>query len=71
MSAFDGVSEQVTITLPIKITVECETEITITAKGSDDLTNLADDYINENYDDLATEALSQIHKSELKDWEVK
>lgn len=67
MSALDGVSENQTYAVPVKFTVEYETTVTVTANDSDDISDKVDDYINEHYDDMASEVISSTGKSELKE----
>lgn len=71
MSALDGVSEWGTYKVPVKLTIEYETEITITANNYDDVLEKADDYISEYYDDMASEVMAMTGKSTLKNWEEK
>lgn len=71
MSALDGVSEWGTYKVPVKLTVEYETEITITANNYDDVLEKADDYISEYYDDMASNVMAMTGKSELRKWEEK
>lgn len=67
MSALDGVSEWGTYQVPVKFTVEYETTVTVTANDSDDITEKVDEYINEYYDDMASEVVAMTGKSELKE----
>ncbi|XVL42666.1 hypothetical protein ABLW00_07970 [Staphylococcus equorum] len=68
MSALDGVSEWGTYKVPVKLTVEYETEVTVTANNYDDVLEKADEYISEYYDDMASEVMAMTGKSELKKW---
>lgn len=67
MSALDNVSEWGTYQVPVKFTVEYETTVTVTANGSDDISEKVDGYINEYYDDMASEVVAMTGKSELKE----
>lgn len=67
MSALDGVSEWGTYQVPVKFTVEYETTVTVTANDSDDISEKVDNYINEYYDDMASEVVAMTGKSELKE----
>lgn len=67
MSALDGVSEWGTYQVPVKFTVEYETTATVTANDSDDISEKVDNYINEYYDDMASEVVAMTGKSELKE----
>lgn len=69
MSVLDNVSEWGEYKVPVKLTIEYDTEITITANSSDDIAEKADEYINEYYDDMASNVVSMTGKSNLKDWE--
>lgn len=69
MSVLDNVSEWGEYKVPVKLTIEYDTEITITANSSDDIAEKADEYINEYYDDMASDVVSMTGKSNLKDWE--
>lgn len=67
MSALDNVSEWGTYQVPVKFTVEYETTVTVTANDSGDISEKVDEYINEYYDDMASEAVAMTGKSELKE----
>lgn len=67
MSALDGVSEWGTYQVPVKFTVEYETTVTVTANDSDDISEKLDEYVNEYYDDLASEVVAMTGKSEIKE----
>ena len=67
MSALDNVSEWGTYQVPVKFTVEYETTVTVTANDSDDIAEKVDEYINEYYDDIASEVVAMTGKSELKE----
>lgn len=67
MAALDNVSEWGTYQVPVKFTVEYETTVTVTANSSDDISEKVDDYINEYYDDIASEVVAMTGKSELKE----
>ncbi|MFZ7648315.1 hypothetical protein ACO1B2_06005 [Staphylococcus saprophyticus] len=69
MSALDGVSEWGTYKVPVKLTIEYETEVTVTANNYDDVLEKADEYISEYYDDMASDVMAMTGKSELKKWE--
>lgn len=69
MGALDGVSEWGTYKVPVKLTVEYETEVTVTANNYDDVLEKADEYISEYYDDMASEVRAMTGKSELRKWE--
>ncbi|MBF7019645.1 hypothetical protein ISO99_06930 [Staphylococcus sp. 18_1_E_LY] len=69
MGALDNVSEWGEYKVPVKLTIEYETEITVTANNSDDIADKADEYISEYYDDMASEVMAMTGKSRLKDWE--
>ncbi|MDW4523718.1 hypothetical protein QI034_07570 [Staphylococcus saprophyticus] len=60
-------SEWGTYQVPVKFTVEYETTVTVTANSSDDISEKVDDYINEYYDDIASEVVAMTGKSELKE----
>lgn len=67
MSALDNVSEWGTYQVPVKFTVEYETTVTVTANDSGDISEKVDEYINEYYDDMASEVVAMTGKSELKE----
>lgn len=67
MSALDNVSEWGTYQVPVKFTVEYETTVTVTANDSGDISDKVDEYINEYYDDMASEVVAMTGKSELKE----
>lgn len=67
MSALDNVSEWGTYQVPVKFTVEYETTVTVTANSSDDIPEKVDDYINEYYDDIASDVMAMTGKSKLKE----
>lgn len=69
MSALDGVSEWGTYKVPVKLTIEYDAEVTLTANNWDDVSEKADEYISEYYDDMASEVMAMTGKSELKRWE--
>lgn len=69
MSALNGVSEWGTYKVPVNLTVEYDAEITVTANNWDDVSEKADEYISEYYDDMASEVMAMTGKSELKRWE--
>lgn len=69
MSALDGVSEWGTYKVPVKLTIEYDAEVTVTANNYDDVLEKADEYISEYYDDMASEVMAMTGKSELKKWE--
>ena len=71
MSALDGISEKQTYAVPVKFTVEFESEVLITATSTEDITSKTDDYIERNFDDMAAEVLAQSRKATLKNWEDK
>lgn len=71
MSALDGVSEWGTYKVPVKLTVEYETTVTVTANNWDDVSEKIDEYIGEYYDDMASEVMAMTGKSELRKWEEK
>lgn len=71
MSALDGISEKQTYAVPVKFTVEFESEVLITATSTEDITNKTDDYIESNFDDMAADVLAQSRKATLKNWEDK
>lgn len=67
MGALDNVSEWGTYQVPVKFTVEYETTVTVTANDSGDISEKVDEYINEYYDDTASEVVAMTGKSELKE----
>lgn len=67
MSALDNVSEWGTYQVPVKFTVEYETTVTVTANDSGDISDKVDEYINEYYDDMASDVVAMTGKSELKE----
>ncbi|MEB6060824.1 hypothetical protein MXL22_06910 [Staphylococcus pseudoxylosus] len=69
MSALDGVSEWGTYKVPVKLTIEYDAEVTVTANNYDDVLEKVDEYISEYYDDMASEVMAMTGKSELKKWE--
>lgn len=69
MGALDNVSEWGTYKVPVKLTIEYDAEVTVTANNWDDVSEKADEYINEYYDDMASEVMAMTGKSELKRWE--
>ncbi|MFQ3903732.1 hypothetical protein ABLV98_11300 [Staphylococcus sp. 50Mo3-1] len=69
MSALDGVSEWGTYKVPVKLTIEYDAEVTVTANNWDDVSEKIDEYISEYYDDMASEVMAMTGKSELKKWE--
>lgn len=71
MSALDGISEKQTYAVPVKFTVEFESEVLITANDSGDISEKVDDYIGSNFDDMAADVLAQSRKATLKNWEDK
>lgn len=71
MSALDNVSEWGTYKVPVKLTVEYETEIVVTANNYDDVLEKVDERISEYYDEIADEVVGMTGKSKLKNWEEK
>lgn len=71
MSALDGISEKRTYAVPVKFTVEFESEVLITATSTEDISEKVDDYIGSNFDDMAGDVLAQSRKATLKNWEDK
>lgn len=71
MSALDGISEKQTYAVPVKFTVEFESEVLITATSTEDIADKIDDYIESNFDDMAADVLAQSRKVTLKNWEDK
>ena len=69
MGALDGVSEWGTYKVPVKLTVEYDAEVTVTANNYDDVLEKVDEYISEYYDDMASEVMAMTGKSELRKWE--
>ena len=69
MGALDGVSEWGTYKVPVKLTVEYDAEVTVTANNWDDVSEKIDEYISEYYDDMASEVMAMTGKSELRNWE--
>ncbi|MFQ3905471.1 hypothetical protein ABLV94_07225 [Staphylococcus sp. Mo2-7] len=69
MSALDGVSEWGTYKVPVKLTIEYDAEVTVTANNWDDVSEKIDEYVSEYYDDMASEVMAMTGKSELKKWE--
>lgn len=69
MSALDGVSEWGTYKVPVKLTIEYDVEVTVTANNWDDVSEKIDEYVSEYYDDMASEVMAMTGKSELKKWE--
>ncbi|MDW4093847.1 hypothetical protein QI297_02980 [Staphylococcus saprophyticus] len=67
MSALDNVSEWGTYQVPVKFTVEYETTVTVTANDSGDISEQVDNYVNEYYDDMASDVVAMTGKSELKE----
>lgn len=67
MSALDGVSEWGIYQVPVKFTVEYETTVTVTANDSGDISEQVDNYVNEYYDDMASDVVAMTGKSELKE----
>lgn len=67
MSALDGISEKQTYAVPVKFTVEFESEVLITATSTEDITSKTDDYIESNFDDMAGDVLAQSRKATLKE----
>lgn len=67
MSALDNVSEWGTYQVPVKFTVEYETTVTLTANDSGGISEQVDNYVNEYYDDIASEVVAMTGKSELKE----
>lgn len=71
MSTLDNVSEWGTYKVPVKLTVEYETTVTVTANNWDDVSEKIDEYIGEYYDDMASNVMAMTGKSELRKWEEK
>ncbi|SUM66731.1 hypothetical protein [Staphylococcus nepalensis] len=69
MGALDGVSEWGTYKVPVKLTVEYDAEVTVTANNYDDVLEKVDEYISEYYDDMASDVMAMTGKSDLKNWE--
>lgn len=69
MSVLDGVSEWGTYKVPVKLTVEYDAEVTVTANNYDDVLEKVDEYISEYYDDMASDVMAMTGKSKLKNWE--
>ncbi|MDU9371571.1 hypothetical protein PQ712_06725 [Staphylococcus ureilyticus] len=69
MGALDGVSEWGTYKVPVKLTIEYDAEVTVTANNWDDVSEKIDEYISEYYDDMASEVMAMTGKSELRKWE--
>lgn len=69
MGALDNVSEWGTYKVPVKLTVEYDTEVTVIANNYDDVLEKADEYISEYYDDMASDVMAMTGKSGLKKWE--
>lgn len=69
MSTLDNVSEWGTYKVPVKLTIEYDAEVTVTANNWDDVSEKIDEYISEYYDDMASEVMAMTGKSELKRWE--
>ncbi|MGX0001465.1 hypothetical protein [Staphylococcus cohnii] len=69
MGALDGVSEWGTYKVPVKLTVEYDAEVTVTANNYDDVLEKIDEYISEYYDDMASDVMAMTGKSELRNWE--
>lgn len=69
MGALDGVSEWGTYKVPVKLTVEYDAEVTVTANNYDDVLEKVDEYISEYYDDMASDVMAMTGKSTLKNWE--
>jgi len=69
MGALDGVSEWGTYKVPVKLTVEYDAEVTVTANNYDDVLEKVDEYISEYYDDMASDVMAMTGKSELRNWE--
>ena len=67
MAALDNESTWGTYQVHVKFTVEKEPTVTVTANSSDDISEKVDDYINEYYDDIASEVVAMTGKSELKE----